>query len=181
MVEITAVRHTSVDVEPGTCYGQSDVGTRDTFPEEAACTLAILKEMPSDYDAVFTSPLSRCRKLADACGYQDAIPDDRIKELNFGQWEMQRFDEITDPRLQEWYADWINVRATDGESFNDQYERVFSWLRDLESADIKKVLIFSHGGVIMQLLRISGLDDQYVFDHQPKYGEVRKIICTIQK
>ena len=30
-------------------------------------------------------------------------------EMNFGEWEMMRYDKITDPRLQEWYADFMNV------------------------------------------------------------------------
>ena len=29
----------------------------------------------------------------------DGEQDDRIKEINFGDWEMQRFDEITDANL----------------------------------------------------------------------------------
>lgn len=34
-MEVILIRHTSVDVPPGTCYGQSDVPLRDTFEQEA--------------------------------------------------------------------------------------------------------------------------------------------------
>ena len=39
------------------------------------------------FDAVYSSPLQRCRKLAEYCGYPAPLLDDRLKELNFGDWE----------------------------------------------------------------------------------------------
>lgn len=37
-MKVYLVRHTSVDVAPGTCYGQTDVPLRASFQEEAeAC------------------------------------------------------------------------------------------------------------------------------------------------
>ena len=53
-------------------------------------------------------------KLAEFCGYPDAIRDNRLKEINFGAWEMQSYDDITDPKLQEWFDDYINVRPPEG-------------------------------------------------------------------
>ena len=35
-MKLTFIRHTSVDVPKGTCYGQTDVPLRDTFLQEAA-------------------------------------------------------------------------------------------------------------------------------------------------
>ena len=35
-MEVTFIRHTSVDVPPGVCYGQSDVPLRDSFEQEAS-------------------------------------------------------------------------------------------------------------------------------------------------
>ena len=55
--------------------------------------------------------------------------DPRILELNFGDWEMQYFDKIKDPNLQCWYDDYLNVKATNGESFADQYKRVAAFFR----------------------------------------------------
>ena len=40
-MKVYLVRHTSVDVAPGTCYGQTDVPLRASFQEEAeACKKA---------------------------------------------------------------------------------------------------------------------------------------------
>ncbi|MDE6338625.1 MAG: histidine phosphatase family protein, partial [Muribaculaceae bacterium] len=84
MTKITFVRHTAVDVEPGVCYGRSDVALKSTFREEALCVSNSLKDAikknGKPFDAVYRSPLSRCRLLAEACEYPDAIPDERLYE-----------------------------------------------------------------------------------------------------
>lgn len=42
-MEVILIRHTSVDVPTGVCYGQTDVPLRATFEQEAAVTAAGLK------------------------------------------------------------------------------------------------------------------------------------------
>jgi alpha-ribazole phosphatase len=146
-MEVILVRHTSVDVPTGTCYGQTDVPLRSTFGEEAMIVASTLQGY-APFDRVYTSPLSRCTRLATFCGYADAQRDKRLLEMNFGEWEMQRYEEIEDPQLQAWYADWKQVSATGGESFVQQYERVAQFLSELKEKPYSKVAIFSHGGVL---------------------------------
>ena len=70
-MEVILIRHTSVDVPPGVCYGQTDVPLKPTFEAEAAVTAENLKAyLP--FDHVYTSPLTRCVRLATYCGYPDA-------------------------------------------------------------------------------------------------------------
>ena len=129
------IRHTTPDVPAGVCYGQSDVPRASTFASEAQgvrkrlCTL-LEGNVPS---RVYSSPLSRCLLLAEACGYPDALRDDRLMELNFGAWELQRFDTIADPQLERWYADYLYEAPTGGESFHSQVIRVSSFLDDLRA------------------------------------------------
>ena len=108
-MKITLIRHTRVAVETGICYGWSDVGVAPSFETEASR----VKENISNeqFDIVYSSPLSRCRKLAAFCGFHEPILDDRLKELNFGEWEMKKWDDLTDPRLELWYKDWIHLPA----------------------------------------------------------------------
>lgn len=96
-MKITLIRHTRVAVETGICYGWSDVGVAPSFETEASR----VKENISNeqFDIVYSSPLSRCRKLAAFCGFHEPILDDRLKELNFGEWEMKKWDDLTDPVL----------------------------------------------------------------------------------
>ena len=114
-MKITLIRHTRVAVETGICYGWSDVGVAPSFETEASR----VKENISNeqFDIVYSSPLSRCRKLAAFCGFHEPILDDRLKELNFGEWEMKKWDDLTDPRLELWYKDWIHLPAGGGESY----------------------------------------------------------------
>ena len=96
-MEVILIRHTSVDVPPGVCYGQTDVPLKPTFEAEAAVTAENLKTyLP--FDHVYTSPLTRCVRLATYCGYPDAERDKRIMEINFGDWEMKPFEQNEDPR-----------------------------------------------------------------------------------
>ncbi len=155
-MEVILVRHTSVDVPKGTCYGWTDVPVRDTFEQEAQATrLSLQQYLP--LDMVYSSPLTRARKLAAYCGYPDAVTDDRLKEMNMGEWEMQLYDEIRDSHLQEWYDDYINQPTTGGESFRQQYQRVVSFLDDLKNKPYNRVAIFAHAGVLISAGLHAGL------------------------
>jgi alpha-ribazole phosphatase len=156
-MKIYLIRHTSVAVEPGVCYGQSDVDLQPSFEEEAATSRSRIEGL--HFDRVYTSPLSRCVRLATACGYPDAQRDDRLKEINFGDWELQRFDEITDQTLEEWYKDYLNVRPPHGESFYDQLHRVSNFLDELRhiAGKDERILIFAHGGVLISAQLFAGL------------------------
>lgn len=169
-MEVILIRHTAVDVPSGTCYGQTDVPLRSTFPEEArAVREGLANHLP--FDAVYTSPLSRCTRLATYCGYPDARRDARLLEMNFGAWEMQRYDEIRDPHLEEWYADYLHQPATDGESFEEQLKRVSSFLDELRKQAYRRVAVFTHGGVIVCALIYAGLvRPEEAFSHVPSYG-----------
>lgn len=167
----TFVRHTRVGVPRGTCYGWSDVPLASTFEQEAARVRSVLATKGIHPDAVFTSPLSRCVRLATACGFDDARRDDRLKEMNMGQWEMQRYDDIGDPHLQAWYADYLHECATGGESFQDLRRRVAAFLDEVRTASHRRVLIFAHAGVIVAAGIYAGLyEESEAFAHQPDYG-----------
>ncbi|MBD5280278.1 MAG: alpha-ribazole phosphatase [Bacteroides sp.] len=172
-MEVTMIRHTSVAVPKGICYGQTDVALAPTFEEEAADVKNHLHGCR--FDASYCSPLSRCRRLADYCGYSDSVLDSRLLEMNFGEWEMLRFDEIVDPRLENWYADYINTRVPGGESFRDQQERVKSFLSEMATSGLDKIVVFTHGGVIMQTMLLTGMATiENVFAKQPAYGAVMR-------
>lgn len=174
-METLFIRHTSVDVPPGVCYGQTDVPLKPTFEQEAAVTKENLKEyLP--FDHVYTSPLTRCVRLATYCGYPDAERDERIMEINFGNWEMKPFDRNDDPRLQEWYADYLNVVATGGESFAMQYQRVSAFLDELRTKPYRRVAIFAHGGVLICAQIYAGtIKAEEAFDALTPYGGIIKL------
>ena len=174
-MEIVLVRHTSVAVPRGTCYGQTDVPVADTFEQEAAATRQSLSPyLP--FDAVYSSPLTRARLLAAYCGYRCPIVDDRLMEMNMGAWEMHRYDDIQDPNLQEWYDDYMHQPTPSGESFQMLYARVASFLDELRTQDYKRVALFAHGGVLIAAGLYAGLfDEKTAWDHLVPYGGLQKI------
>ena len=180
-MEVILIRHTSVDVPKGTCYGQTDVPVAATFDEEAAATRAALESYGS-FDAVWSSPLTRARKLAAACGYDQPMTDNRLKEMSMCDWEMRRFDEINDPHLKDWYANYIKERTTGGESFQDVYQRVAAFLDELKQKDYKRVAIFAHGGVLMcagLYAKLYTTDDMW--DHLVPYGGILRLTLNVER
>ncbi len=167
------IRHTSVDVPKGICYGQTDVSVTGKFLEEAASVKNALSKY--DIDKAYTSPLSRCVKLAKACGFNNAIHDSRLMEMNFGEWEMQRYDEISDPRLRQWFDDYINVRATGGESFTDQRNRFISFIESLYPCN-DTIAIFTHAGILIQAMTLYlGFSIQEAFANGLPYGAIIEV------
>lgn len=174
-MEVILIRHTAVDVPMGTCYGQTDVPLKPSFEEEAAVTRAAL-EACGPIDHAYTSPLSRCTRLAAFCGYPDAEHDPRILEIDFGEWEMMLFDDITDPHLQAWYADHINTPVTGGESFMQQYARVSRFLDELRTKPWHRVAVFAHGGVLVAAQVYAGLvTPEAAFAALPPFGGLVRI------
>ncbi|MDL2278509.1 alpha-ribazole phosphatase [Parabacteroides sp. OttesenSCG-928-G07] len=174
-MEIYLVRHTSVDVPPGHNYGQTDVPLKNTFEEEAEIVKEQLKEL--SFDRIWTSPLTRCSRLAAYCGFPEAEREDRIKELNFGDWEMVSFESLSeDPRSKPWFEDWINTCAPNGESLMDQYKRVSEFLDEIRKSGLNRVCLFAHGGVLTCARIYAGeYEMKEAFLKMPPYGAVVRL------
>ncbi len=174
------IRHTSVGVPKGTCYGWTDVPVAATFEQEAAETKRNLENMlnGNSLDMVFSSPLTRARKLAAFCGYDTPVTDDRLKEMNMGDWEMMRYDDIEskDPAILKWYNDYMNLAATNGESYRLLYQRVADFLDELRQKDYERVAIFAHGGVLICAGVYARLfPEEECFSHLVPYGGIQLI------
>lgn len=167
-MKVYLIRHTTIDVPKGICYGQTDVPLKNTFEEEAEKVKQRLSNI--SFNSVYCSPLSRCRRLAAYCGYSDAILDARLKELNFGDWEMGKWHELD---MTIWDSDWVNVPTPNGEAFVQLYDRLASFLDDLKDTDYESVAVFTHGGIIGAAKSYFGQQDlRYAFDSVVSYGEV---------
>lgn len=172
-MKLLLIRHTSVNVAKGVCYGQTDVPLADSFRKEAEMVRHRLAAY--DLDAVYSSPLSRCTELAAYCGYERPVTDTRLMEMNFGEWEMKPFEEITDPNLQRWFDDYLNVAPTGGESSMEQRRRFLDFIGDLRTRHPEEATIgvFTHGGIIIHALAtLGGRTDEEAFSRLPAYGEV---------
>lgn len=148
-MEIYLIRHTTPAIAKGTCYGQSDLDVTETFLQEVANTKPFL---PENIEAVYSSPLQRCTKLAEALFPQHTIElHNDLMELNCGDWEMQLWDAIPKTEIQPWMDDFVNVAVPNGESYTELHERVvnrFQWI----TRQAKPAVIVAHGGVLRSIL-----------------------------
>jgi alpha-ribazole phosphatase len=172
-MKLTLVRHTSVDVPKGLCYGITDVPLASTFRNEMEQIREKL-EMGT-FDAVFSSPLSRCTKLATGIVPEsDFRIDHRLTELNFGDWEMVNWNVLfASEDGGKWFADYVNTRCPNGESCDDLTKRVELFLNELRPNSYKRVLIFTHAGVIRAMMcLLQHKTPEEAFNTSLAYGQI---------
>ncbi|KRD07267.1 alpha-ribazole phosphatase [Flavobacterium sp. Root901] len=176
-MEVYLVRHTETICEKGICYGQSDVNIAAPFDETFS---RIISELPPEA-SIFSSPLKRCSILAKHI--QQSIKtisseeDDRLKEMNFGDWEMKNWNEIPPGELNLWMEDFVNIQVSNGESFVELHDRVGRFLSEHISEKVKEpIIIVTHAGVIRSILcHQSKLPLKEAFQNKIDFGEVIKI------
>jgi len=136
-MEVYVIRHTPVAVAKGVCYGQSNVPLAASYLQDAE---EIAQKLPSDFEAIYASPLLRCKDLAKALKFENIILENALMEMNFGDWENQKWDDLNSNELDKWMTDFVNVKTPNGESLKDLYQRIESFLEKLRQKPYKKVL-----------------------------------------
>src|SRR6185295_2585956 len=121
-MSVYLIRHTKPKIEKGICYGQSDIDVTETFLEEAAIIKSVL---PETILHISSSPLSRCRKLAEHLFPEQSINyENNLQEIHCGEWEMQHWDAIPKEVIDPWMADFVNIQIPGGESYVQLHARV---------------------------------------------------------
>ena len=144
-MEIYIIRHTSVAVPKGTCYGQYDVELADSFFDEVK---DYQKKIPQTFDAIYSSPLKRCTALAGQMSNNISV-DERLLEMNFGDWEMKHWNDIPEEESINWSEHFDVISPPHGETFQEVYDRVFDFYQNLkQNQQYDKVLIVTHAGII---------------------------------
>lgn len=169
-MNIYFIRHTTPDIKKGICYGQSDIGVTNEFEEESDFLLSKIKDIPKY--TVISSPLKRCLKLAYKISL-DATTNPYLKELNFGDWELKLWDEIPKEQLDPWMEDYVRKSPTNGESYQELYDRVVHFYRSIE---LENTIVVTHAGVIRSMLaHITKTSLKNSFDFKIPYGAVIRI------
>ncbi len=151
-MEIYIIRHTKTKIAKGICYGQSNVDLAESFEEEMQ---SLLNKIPEKFDVIYSSPLERCKKLAESLRTEKIVFDDSLKELNFGDWELKKWDEIDQAELNKWMNDFVNVTPPNGENYLGLFERVkHFWENNIVNNKNKKIAIVTHAGVIRSIMAL---------------------------
>ena len=147
-MNIYLLRHTSLCVKENTFYGQTDLDVSNNFLGE----LSIIKKKLLKFNImknkpiVFSSPLIRCKKLSEKLFVNFEI-DHRLKELDFGDWEMKHISSIDKSEIKSWESDIINFQIPNGESNIMFFNRLKSFCD--EKIKLKKnIFIVAHAGSI---------------------------------
>jgi alpha-ribazole phosphatase len=154
-MQLWLIRHAQPLVETGLCYGMLDIPADPQATALAATALAATLPTGALIDH---SPLQRCELLAQyLIGLRPdlvlkPVPD--LREMDFGAWEGQRWDNIPAAELQNWTDDFANYRCGGtGESTCLFVERVQKVLqncleRDATALQNSPTVWITHAGVM---------------------------------
>ena len=141
-MRVYLIRHPKPDVAPGICYGRTDLG----LAEDAAVRAATLRPLlPAGI--VHSSPLKRCSALASAL-HPAPLFDDRLREVDFGTWEMRPWQDIGRAALDSWAADPLDFSPPGGESIAVLRRRVISFLDEHRAIGCEALILVTHAGVM---------------------------------
>lgn len=155
-MKLWLVRHAPVAGAQGLCYGASDLPA-DTAATQAAAR-ALAGQLPQGL-AVHSSPLGRCRQLAEAL---QALrpdlavkPDGRLREMDFGAWEGQPWAAIARAAFDRWLDDFQDGRpGGHGESVRDLMARVASAWDEWQTGSTDQAWL-THAGVMRAALLLA--------------------------
>ena len=148
------LRHTSLNVEIDVFYGQTDLDVSDSFEEEVKLIQKKIKNFNIDTNSikVYSSPLKRCIKLTNKLT-ENYIVDERIKEMNLGDWEMKKMSSISKKEKLDWENNLLSFKIPNGESNNEFLKRLKSFLEDIFKFN-EDALIVCHAGSINGMLSL---------------------------
>ena len=157
-MDLVLIRHPAVAVDAGVCYGKSDVplaGGADAAAGAASIAVRLAALGVRAPQRIETSPLTRCASVARVLGQMHGglapHEDTRLAEMDFGAWEMQRWDAIERAQIDAWAADFEHARAHGGESVAQFDARVGAWFDALVGFDTQShasLWAVAHAGVI---------------------------------
>lgn len=173
-MEIYLIRHSQTALPPGWCYGQTDVALTDDFIDAAQRIRLALPPIAADCP-VFSSPLSRCLRLAETLGGV-LVPDARLQELDFGAWENQALAALDSPAFRAWSENFVDTAPPGGETFTQLCERVAEFWRELCRLDAEMAVVVAHAGSIRALLAgVLGLPLANAFQFRVDFASIHHL------
>lgn len=181
-LDIYLIRHSKPSIESGVCYGHLDCPVSDDYQQQLQKISAYFSN--KSIDAIYSSPLLRCSKLAEDLASQrvDAavIYNESLKEINFGDWEGVKWHDIPRGKIDEWNENRLRFQFPNGETPEQFHSRVYqAWCEIIASArasGAKKLLLVAHSGVICSLLcRHRAIPLENVTELKVDYASISKI------
>ena len=169
-MQVYLIRHTTPNIAKGICYGQTDMEVNEIlFAEE----LKIIKnKLPENIEQFFTSPLKRCKTLVENLT-TNIKENSSLKEMNFGDWENKKWDEIVSDEFNNWMENFVEVKTPNGENFIELSNRTNLFLDEILQKEYESVAIITHAGNIRSIIcSVLGLPLANAFKIDFGYGAV---------
>jgi len=154
------IRHAQTTAPSGVLVGDTDVGLSAQGILQAE---RLADRLPKGLPCL-CSPMRRCRQTLERLQAGGVISgtvfDDRLREINFGEWEMKTFADITDngADIDAW-MEYYHFVFPGGESVAHFVHRLQEFLAEVRTRSDDQVLVLTHGGVIRTLFCLAlGLD-----------------------
>lgn len=146
--QILIVRHAESEANlQGVLAGRIDPTPLTRKGKSAARALRPTLEA-FDAQAVFASPMLRCRQTAQWAGYEDFILDDRLLEMDYGDWSGRKLKTLS--RRKEWKSIQQSPETFEfpgGESFKCASERIKNFIDSMRETSFERVALFTHGDI----------------------------------
>lgn len=173
------VRHTTPDIAPGICYGQSDIEVAESYAHELEMVRRKLATVTPA--AIYSSPLRRCSQLAEAIASVarcEVRHDPRLMELHFGDWELLAWNDIPRGLVDVWADDHVMQAPPSGESFHALSLRANEFLQEVSANHVgQNLVVLTHAGVIRALLaQALNMKLADSFRLQVDYGSISQIV-----
>lgn len=123
---------------------------------------------------LFVSPMLRCWQTADIMfPDKEQVIIDNFKEMNFGEFELKNYKELSnDPRYQAYIDSGGETAFPGGECKTDFIKRCMegydSALQYMKEHNLKNAVMVVHAGTIMAIL--SSIKGGHYFDYHVDYG-----------
>ena len=155
-MELYFVRHgKTLENQKGLYYGMIDSGLLPESRKKLQSYSGWF--LQQQFDAVYVSPMRRALETVEILlpGYT-WMKDRRLEERHFGILEGKTYEEILRDHSREakqWEEDWMNYEIPEGESFWQVQKRVSAFAEEIKESGYEKILIVSHKGTMIQLIR----------------------------
>ena len=168
-MELFVIRHTEVQNPNNLCYGNYDISLKPNYEHKSKI---FFENLPNDLDQIYSSPSKRCTDLLDLHNLNFNIHND-LRELDFGDWEGKKWDDIDQTHLNYWMEDYVNRSPKNGEKMIDLYKRSIEFTYKIVELDLQKILLVTHAGVIRSLISEAlSINLNQIFNIAVQYDEI---------
>ncbi|MCX7946564.1 MAG: alpha-ribazole phosphatase family protein [Hydrogenophilus sp.] len=146
-MELHLIRHPKTAAPDGICLGRRDWPLAEK-PDSVAAQLQ--PHLPPHY-YIYSSPSERCAALARLLGSPSF--DDRLLEIDFGDWEGLPFADLPPDEIERWANHPFGFQPPNGESAAEMALRVLEWWQETRERrlDAPAIVVVAHAGPLKVL------------------------------